>query len=126
MELSLPDEIIAFAVWNNRIAPVFDVAHRVCIVNVESGRVIGEREISLEKGTNSQRALRLAELGVHTLVCGAISRQLLATMKAYGIDVVSSVAGECDEVLQAYLTGGVELQGFSIPALRRSHRKSSE
>jgi predicted Fe-Mo cluster-binding NifX family protein len=118
MEQSPPDIIVAFAVWNNRIAPVFDVAHRVRIVHVASGSVREEKSLWLADGPATHRALRLAKLGVHTLVCGAISRQLLATMSAYGINVVSSVMGEWNEVLQAYLMDGLESQRFRMPVPR--------
>lgn len=118
MEQSLLDTRVAFAVWNNRIAPVFDVAHRVHIVHVTSGRVIEEKSLWLAEGPSTQRALRLAEQGVHALVCGAISRQLLATMNAYGIDVVSSVTGEWNEVLQAYLMDAIESRRFRMPVPR--------
>lgn len=63
----------AFAAWNNRIAPVFDVARRVHIVEAEAGRQIEEIQARLPDEPAAQRALRLAELGVRMLVCGAIS-----------------------------------------------------
>ena len=37
----------AFAVWNNRIAPVFDVAREIRLVETESGRIVRERDEKL-------------------------------------------------------------------------------
>jgi predicted Fe-Mo cluster-binding NifX family protein len=117
MEHSLTETRVAFAVWNSRIAPVFDVAHQVRIVHIASGLVVEEKSLRLAEEPSTQRALHLAEQGVRTLVCGAISRHVLAMMHAYGINVISSVTGELNEVLQAYLEDGLEShhQRKSVP-----------
>jgi predicted Fe-Mo cluster-binding NifX family protein len=84
----------AFSCWNNRIAPVFDNARQVLLVRVDSGRIIGEEQQVLPGDLPVQKALRLAELGVGTLVCGAISRPLHGMVIAYGIRVIPFVAGD--------------------------------
>jgi hypothetical protein len=68
----------AFAAWNNRIAPVFDVARHLHIVETESGRIVKEAREELTDDVPARKALHLAELGIGTLVCGAISRPLQA------------------------------------------------
>jgi hypothetical protein len=35
---------VAFACWNRRIAPVFDSARQILIVQVESGRIVREEQ----------------------------------------------------------------------------------
>ena len=64
----------AFSIWEDRVAPVFDVARRVRIVEADSGRVVAAADESLPEDAPAVRARRLADLGVATLVCGAISR----------------------------------------------------
>jgi len=105
----------AFAHWDNRIAPVFDIARRIHIAEAESGRIVAETEEVLADDMPVQKALRLAELGVGTLVCGAISRPLHAMVAAYGIRVVPFVAGELRQVIQAWLSGGIEGDDFAMP-----------
>jgi hypothetical protein len=46
----------AFTVWNNRIAPVFDVARQIRVVEAECGRVIREEEVVLKNDTASGKA----------------------------------------------------------------------
>jgi predicted Fe-Mo cluster-binding NifX family protein len=92
----------AFAAWNNRIAPVFDVARHLHIVETESGRIVKEARDVLTDDVPAQKALHLAELGIGTLVCGAISRPLQAMVAAQGIRVVSFVAGDLREVIEAW------------------------
>ena len=95
----------AFAYWDNRIAPVFDTARQIHVVEAESGRIVAETQEALADDLPVQKALRLVELGVGTLVCGAISRPLHAMVAAYGIQVIPFVAGDLREVIQAWLSG---------------------
>jgi predicted Fe-Mo cluster-binding NifX family protein len=95
----------AFASWNDRIAPVFDVARWIQLVEIEAGRVINQNRASVAGETPSQKASRLAELEVGILVCGAISRPMQVIIRAYGIEVIPFIAGNVQEVIQAWLCG---------------------
>ncbi len=97
----------AFAVWNNRIAPVLDVARVVHLVEAESRRILIETDESLPGDPDPEKALRLTELGVDVLVCGAISRPMLAAIAAHG-----------REVIQAWLSGALEKEVFAMPGCR--------
>ena len=105
----------AFTVWNNRIAPVFDVARYIHLVEAEAGRILGETQESLPDEMTTQKALRLAKLGVGTLVCGAISRPTQAMVAAYGIQVIPFVSGSLREVIQVWLGSGFEGDAFAMP-----------
>lgn len=107
--------IVAFAIWGNRIAPVFDVARYIHLVGVEAGRVLGEKQESLPDEMTTQKALHLAELNVETLVYGAISRPIQAMVAAYGIQVIPFVAGGLREIVQAWLSGGFDGDTFAMP-----------
>jgi hypothetical protein len=112
----------AFASWNNRIAPVFDVTRQVRVVESQSGIPVGAaQEVELD-GLPLTRALRLAELGVGTLVCGAISRPLRDLVASQGIQVIPFVAGELDEVVRAWLGGGLAGDAFAMPGCCRRSR----
>lgn len=95
----------AFASWNDRIAPVFDVAQWIQLVETETERIIHQNRESVAGETPSQKAFRLAELEVGILVCGAISRPMQAVITAYGIEVIPFIAGDLQEVIQAWLCG---------------------
>jgi predicted Fe-Mo cluster-binding NifX family protein len=105
----------AFAYWDNRIAPVFDVARRIHLVEAQSGRIVTEKEELLVDDLPVKKALRLADLGVGTLVCGAISRPLRDLVASYGIQVFPFVAGELREVIQAWLDGNLGRDAFAMP-----------
>lgn len=108
----------AFSTWSTRIAPVFDIAPLVHIVETESGQIVGRADEILPDDLPAQKVMRLAELGVGTLVCGAISWPLHAMVTAYGIQVVPFVAGSVSEVVQAWLAGTVGREAFAMPGRR--------
>ncbi|PIS30745.1 MAG: hypothetical protein COT43_01310 [Candidatus Marinimicrobia bacterium CG08_land_8_20_14_0_20_45_22] len=107
---------VAFTIWNNRIAPVFDTAGQIHIAETESGRVISlEQEFIPIDLTPAMKAARLKELGIEVLVCGAISRPLHETIIAHGIYVIPFVAGDLDEIIQAWLTKRSDWNVFAMP-----------
>ena len=108
----------AFSVWNHRIAPVFDFARQILLVEVESGHVVGEAQESLPVDPGTGKWLRLVELGVDTLVCGAISRPLQAMVAANGIRVIPFVGGDLQEVIQAWMNGRIQDDLFVMPGCR--------
>lgn len=107
--------IAAFACWNERIAPVFDVARKIRIVEVESGRIIRETEETLIDRAPAQRALHLTALGVETLVCGAITRSMLGMIVALGIRVIPFVSGDVRHVVDAWRRGALGRGHFAMP-----------
>lgn len=105
----------AFAHWDNRIAPVFDTARLIRVVESRSGEIVNETDEELSEEAPLARALRLVELGVATLVCGAISRPIHELINMYGIRVVPFVAGELREVIQAWLHDRLFDEVFAMP-----------
>jgi predicted Fe-Mo cluster-binding NifX family protein len=115
---------VAFAVWNDRIAPVFDVVREVHLTDFESGRVVREEtESPLWKGSLTEKAVWLAEQKVDVLVCGAISRPLQSVVAGYGIQVVPFVAGNLQEITRAWLAGTLESGRFAMPGCCRHRRR---
>ncbi len=114
---------IAVAYWNDRIAPVFDTARRILVIDTEAGRIVRESDRPLPTGGAVQKALALVELGVDMLICGAISRPLGGLVSAYGIRVIPFVAGDLREVLREWFDGNRMLDGFAMPGCRGRNRR---
>jgi predicted Fe-Mo cluster-binding NifX family protein len=114
----------AFSCWDNRIAPVFDTARLLWIVEVDSREIIRETEESLPYSEWTHTALHIAEMGVGVLVCGAISGPLHHLIEAYGIRVIPFVAGDLREVIRAWTSNNLDRSLFAMPGcgLRRRHR----
>jgi len=107
---------VTFAILNNRIAPVFDVAGLLHIVESEAGKVVSSEEEFLPIDLLPvQKAARLIDLVISTLICGAISRPLYDTIVANGIKVIPFIAGDLDEVVHAWLNGRSDWNLFAMP-----------
>ncbi len=115
----------AFAVWNNRIAPVFDVAREIRLVEAESGRMVMERDEKLPVESAPEKGRRLTELGVEMLICGAISRFMLSQIAAYDIRVVPFMAGDIHEIIRAWLSGDFMKESFVMPGCCRMRARTS-
>ncbi len=115
--------IVAFSIWESRVAPVFDTADQIAIVDVEDGRILSERQEVISDQMPAQKALRLAGLGINTLVCGAISRLTQGLVSAYGIHVVPFVAGGLREVIDAWIGGSLGQDSFSMPGCCGRNRR---
>lgn len=105
----------AFTIWENRIAPVFDVCRRIHIVDDAAGNAAMESAESFDGDNAVQRVLRLVDLEIETLVCGAISRPMLDMVKGYGIRVIPFVAGDLGEVISAWKKGALAGRAFRMP-----------
>lgn len=113
---------VAFAVWDNRIAPVFDVAQQIRIIEAEAGQIVREAEERLNGEVPTQKALQLVEHGIGTLVCGAISRPLQIMLTGYGIEVIPFMAGDLQEIIKAWLSGRLNQNHFAMPGCCRRGR----
>ncbi len=108
----------AFAVWNNRIAPVFDAARQVIVVASEVTGGDARTPVLLAGDQPLLKARQLAALGADSLVCGAISRALQAMLTAQGIRVIPFVAGNAQDVIDAWQRHDFTFEAFAMPGHR--------
>jgi len=101
----------AFTVWNGRIAPVFDTAKEILLVESAGARIVSEETRALP----TQATDWLSENEVDAVVCGAISRPLQERLTADGVRVVPFVAGETHAVVRAWLDGTIGGAAFTMP-----------
>ena len=114
---------LAIPVWNDRVSPVFDTASRVLLLDLADGIEQARQLVEVAQARfSTERAKRLAELGVNVLVCGAISRPLAGFLSAAGIIVIPWVSGALEEVLRAYLTDRLSDTCWRMPGCGGRHR----
>jgi len=117
---------IAIPHWQARVSPVCDEARNFLVVDVRDDREVGRSQFEMTApGSDlAGRATQLLDWGVNTVICGAISKELEAMLQGVGIEVISHVCGNVEEVLQAFWTGGLEQDRFALPGcVRRRHRR---
>ena len=108
---------VGITVYQERIAPVFEVSLKIFI---SKGPEISEGSYeSFDVNCRRRRFEQLAELGVSTLICGAITRHSRILAEQFKIRVIAFVSGEYSDVLDAYYRGNLELnQGYLMPGCR--------
>jgi len=113
---------IAISLWNKRIAPVFDVARHLWIVETAEGGIVGQSERRFATDDTHERALRLTTLQVEYLICGAITRSSCDVLSGHGIKIISFVAGGLEQVIQAWLSDSFKDGHLAMPGCRRGKR----
>lgn len=106
---------MAFSVWEHRIAPVFDTAPEILLVESNGTQITLETTHVISENTIAQRVAWIITHEIHTLVCGAVSRPLRAELVAAGIVVIPFVAGDLRQVIQASFDGSLSDIAFRMP-----------
>jgi predicted Fe-Mo cluster-binding NifX family protein len=115
---------IAIPVWEKGISPVFDTASRLLIVDVEDQKEASRFEIYLDEQDLSRRCVRIRNLGIDILICGAISRPYSRMLMASGIQVIPELSGQAGDVLDAYLKGSLfSSSKFFMPGCKKKRRR---
>ena len=116
---------IAISLWNMRIAPVFDVARHLWIIETVESAVVSQSERRFATDDTQERALRLTTLQVDQLICGAITRTSYDALSERGIKVISFVAGGLEQVIQAWLSDSLTDGHLAMPGCRRGKRRGA-
>ncbi len=108
--------MLAIPVLRSRVAPVFNWCSRICIFSGDGpdGMRLCE-EMEFGALTAFSRLDILRERGVKTLICGALSPDLLAYGEQLGLKIIPGVAGEIDEVLKAFGARELDQPRFWMP-----------
>jgi predicted Fe-Mo cluster-binding NifX family protein len=114
---------VAVTIWENRISPVADSAREVLVVDIGGQSVLSRHHERFNDGSLFYRARELADLGVTTFICGAISSFYGALVEGYGIRLIPFVHGEVDDVLNAFLNNALVnprfvMRGYLPDAMR--------
>ena len=115
---------IAIPIAGERVSPLFDVAQRVLLVDIEDGRQAGRTEEVLEQLDSEPRAKRVTELGADALICGAISLPLEEDLLSAGVQVIPEIRGRVEDVLRAFLSGQLDGDEFRMPGSYGGRRRS--
>jgi predicted Fe-Mo cluster-binding NifX family protein len=113
----------ALTVWEGRVSPVFDVSREALVLTIENGAVGARSHESIDTPSAANKIDRLVEMGVQTVICGAISEPLQHELTVRGLKVIAFVAGEIDDVVASFLAGTLPTPLLSMPGCcRRQNR----
>jgi predicted Fe-Mo cluster-binding NifX family protein len=105
----------ALTVWKDRISPVFDVAERIVIYEINEGNAYREIELDVSGYSAFEKVTELAKLNTGVIICGAVSRPVSCLADAYGIDLYSFITGDADSVVKAFSEGLIMDDNFRMP-----------
>lgn len=105
---------LALSVWNGRIAPVFDVSERCLIVDTDAPAPEGDL-VEFPGWGGDEKARFLAEKGVTTLMCGAVSHDYETAFLAHGIETITFLAGPVERIIEEWKAGTLIRDAFSMP-----------
>lgn len=105
----------AFSTWDQRIAPVFDTAQNLVIVETSGDHILSHSAHTLPPAGPEHTVMWLVQHNVGMLICGAISRPLQERLTATGIRLMPFVAGELSSVIHAWIDGTLHGAAFTMP-----------
>ncbi len=106
---------VAVTVWENTVSTVCDFCNRLLVFDVMGNEVKNKSFMPFETRILPERVNILEELGVEVLLCGAISRPLERMIRTSGVKVIPCLRGSIEEVIGAYLVGGLSDARFTLP-----------
>ena len=118
-------ERVAIPIWQGRVSPVLDTAERLWICDVDSTHHSTPRLVELTPADMRRRTEFLRNLGIATVLCGALSRPLHSLLLGAGISVWPWLTGAVEEVLAAYSEGRLDMDRYLLPGCRRRQRGRS-
>jgi len=101
------NELIAIPVFQERISPLLDEARRFALFEISDGIITQKILLNVDLETDAMRICKLKDMGVTTLISGAVSGYLSRYIVEKGVRHFPWVNGTIDEVIEAYLSGGL-------------------
>jgi len=116
--------IVAIPVSEGRIAPLFDVAKHLLVIEYQRTQEIRRREVHVGQATLLGRLRALSVNEVDVLICEAVSTPLEVLVTSEGIKVIHHICGPVDTVLEAYVAGRLAEDAFVMPGCGGQRRSS--
>jgi predicted Fe-Mo cluster-binding NifX family protein len=110
---------LAIPIFRSRVAPVLNWCSKMLILGEKATSCMAGQEVLLLNMDAFDRLRLLQTEGIQTLICGAVSSDLLSFGNRIGFHIISGVAGDIDEVLQAYQARELDQPRFWLPGCAR-------
>ena len=114
---------VALTAWEDRISPVFDSARTLLIAEIENAEIVSRRYATINPAFEMGLETLLKDLGVEVLICGAIARTPSRIIEGSGVELISFVGGDIEDVLRSYASGRSIVPAFSMPGCGRNFRR---
>ncbi len=114
---------IGITEWNSRVSPVFDVAARMLIADIQEGQVTDRMYLSIPEGHAMVKLEALSNSKISVVICGACSGSMENFLQSFGIEVLAWVSGDVEKILAAYIAGCRIQEEYPMPGCRGCGRR---
>lgn len=114
--------MLAIPVFRSRVAPVLNWCSKICIISGDPTVTRLGEEVVLFNMNAFERLRTLHDKGVNTLICGALSPDLLSFGEKLGLNIIHGVAGGIHEVVEAYHEDRLHEPRFWLPGCQGPQR----
>jgi hypothetical protein len=111
-------ERIGIPVFESRISPVLDSCNQMVMIDIDQGREIWRREISLERIDIAERIEVFTRWGIGKIICAGVSDLMCRYIASKQIVLISGIAGELEKILDAYLCNRLDDACFMMPGMQ--------
>jgi predicted Fe-Mo cluster-binding NifX family protein len=114
--------MLAIPVFRARVAPVLDWCSKIIIISEEGADAASGRHIDVMEESIFILMRTLREKRVKTLICGALSPEILNYGESIGLKIIHGIAGDIEEVLRAYRERKLDQSRYWLPGCRGQRR----
>ena len=109
---------IAIPTFHNRVSPVLDSCNHILLVDIAGDNEEDRETVYLGECTLTDRCSSLVKMGISIVICGGVSETLANMIKGSDIKLINGIAGDIEEVIQAYLENRLQLPVFYMPGFK--------
>ncbi len=104
---------IAVPIFEQRVAPRLDTADKILFTTVEDRTIVNEEEVRIVGVHPLNMASWFKSEGINVVICCGIDSICKNSFNQFGIHLVSWIAGDAREAIEAYLNGTLESMAIS-------------
>jgi predicted Fe-Mo cluster-binding NifX family protein len=112
---------LAIPVYRMRVSPVLDACTRVLLIDLHGRREVAREEIQVSVFSLVARADLLRKRDVDLLICAGISQQLDKLVREAGIELITGIVGDIEQVITGFTNRRLNHPSFRMPGFVKEH-----
>ena len=117
-------ERIAVPIFQSRVSPVLDSCNDLMLVDLSDAGAVRRANVSLRKLSLGERAAAMSRQGVEKIICAGVSDLMMACIVSRGIQVISGLSGEVEQIIAAYQQNQLDQDCFRMPGGKKTESPS--
>ena len=113
---------LAIPVYRSRVSPVLDTCTRLLLIDLQEGCETARTEIRIVTDSLLERTEVLRKHRVRTVICAGISQQFYDLLRADGLELITGIVGEVEQVRAGYVTDELRHPAFHMPGAEQWKR----